>query len=105
MSETNAAAEAVTETPEAQPQLQLGDIEAAVKVIDHAANEGAFKGWQVMQEVLMLRNRLVTFVQAAMPAKEEGADETSTAVADAPVTEAPAAPAAPASDIPEAPAG
>lgn len=58
-----------TETLEqAAPQLQIGDIEAAVKVIDYAAENGSFKGWAVIQEVLVLRNRLVAFLESVTPA-------------------------------------
>jgi hypothetical protein len=72
-----------------QPQLQIGDIEAAVKVIDYASEQGAFKGWTVVQEVLVLRNRLVSFVRAVTP---PAAEETTDVVADA------------GADVPESPA-
>lgn len=64
-----------TETLEqSAPQLQIGDIEAAVKVIDYAAENGSFKGWAVIQEVLVLRNRLVAFLESVTPAPETEGD-------------------------------
>ncbi len=74
-----------------QPQLQIGDIEAAVKVIDYASEQGAFKGWQVVQEVLVLRNRLVSFVRAVTPPAAEEATAEPVADAAADVPESPAA--------------
>ncbi len=58
----------MTETVE--PNIQIGDIEAVVKIIDHACDEGAFKGWQIVTEVLNVRNRLATFLQSVAPKTE-----------------------------------
>lgn len=73
------------------PQLQIGDIEAAIKIIDYASEQGAFRGWNVIQEVLMLRNRLVEFLQAVIPPTPE-VKETETMDDDSDnVPESPAA--------------
>lgn len=51
---------------EAQPHaLQVTDIENAVKAIDYASEQGAFKGWNTIQEVLNIRNKLVLFLHHA----------------------------------------
>ena len=52
------------------PQLTLADVKNAVNVIDHAANQGAFKGWDVIAQVMQVRQRLAAFVEAASPAVE-----------------------------------
>jgi hypothetical protein len=90
--ETETTTETTT-TEEQSAQLQIGDIEAAVKVIDYASEQGAFKGWQVVQEVLVLRNRLVHFVRAVTPPEAEAAegDAAETTEAAAEVPEAPGA--------------
>lgn len=75
MSETEAS------TNEAGLGLSLADIQNAVKVIDYAAEQGAFKGWSVMEQVLVVRNRLNAFLGAAAAtvAPEEGDTETAAA--------------------------
>ena len=64
----------VVETPAAEsqpteggPQLTLADVKNAVNVIDYAANQGAFKGWEVIAQVMQVRQRLAAFVEAATP--------------------------------------
>ncbi len=78
-----------------QTNLQIGDLEAVIKIIDHACEQGAFKGWQVCHEVFTVRNRLATFVAAVTPPAPESA-ETDAAPDAAP-------PAETASEVPEAP--
>lgn len=53
--------------PAADPSwtLQVVDIENAVKAIDYAAEQGAFKGWAAINEVLNIRNKLVLFLRTA----------------------------------------
>jgi hypothetical protein len=75
------------------PENALGfvDIENAVKAIDLAAEGGAYKGWQVINEVLNIRNRLVVFLlhakeamdaaQAAEAVTGEGTDPELTVTA------------------------
>jgi hypothetical protein len=102
MSDTNTNTNESTATEAApsaeQPaQLQIGDIEAAVKVIDYASEQGAFRGWNVVQEVLVLRNRLVHFVRSVTPPSEETAETTETDADEnrlPPVGEVPEAPGA-----------
>ncbi len=56
-----------TNTVEAESPsaLQVIDIENAVKAIDYASEQGAYKGWNTIQEVLTIRNKLVLFLQHA----------------------------------------
>lgn len=56
-----------TPEPVADPSwtLQVVDIENAVKAIDYAAEQGAFKGWAAINEVLNIRNKLVLFLRTA----------------------------------------
>ena len=73
--------------------LQVGDIEAAIRVIDYAAEQGSFKGWSIIQEVMVLRNRLVAFLKTVpVPAEAEaGADPEQTTEVSDEVPESPAA--------------
>lgn len=43
--------------------LAISDVQNAVKIIDHCAQEGAFKGWETIEQVLAVRNRLVEFLK------------------------------------------
>ncbi len=59
------------------PQLTLADIKNAVSVIDHAAEQGAFKGWQTIAQVMEVRQRLAAFAESASPStpEEQGQQE------------------------------
>ena len=71
------------------PQLTLADVKNAVNVIDHAAAQGAFKGWETIAQVMQVRTRLANFVEAASPKVEGAAEGTTEEVADnADITEA-----------------
>jgi len=50
-----------------QPPVNLNvtDISDAVKVIDHACDQGAFRGWENIRQILALRDRLDMFITAA----------------------------------------
>ena len=43
------------------PYFTPEDLRAAVILIDHACDEGAFRGWANMQRALEVRNRLLIF--------------------------------------------
>ena len=53
--------------------LAISDVQNAVKIIDHCAQEGAFKGWETIEQVLAVRNRLVEFLKEVA-----SKDDTST---------------------------
>lgn len=83
---TPQAAEPVNQAATEGPQLTLADVKNAVNVIDYAANQGAFKGWEVIAQVMQVRQRLAAFVEAATPKVEgEQADQAEQA---APANEA-----------------
>ena len=65
-------------TTEAQngPQISLSDLQNAIKVIDYACEQGAFKGWEVIEQVREVRGRILTFVEAATPPQVEPVVET-----------------------------
>lgn len=78
---------------ETEVRLSLADIENAVKVIDYAAEQGAFKGWEVINQVLMVRQHLASFLAAAQavadanaPAEDAAADSSSETAAPADTT-------------------
>lgn len=58
-----------------QPQIDLSDLQNAVKIIDYACEQGAFKGWQVIEQVIAVREKIATFLKAAAPAPSEAAVE------------------------------
>lgn len=63
--------------------LTLTDIANAVQIIDYAAQEGAFRGWETIEKVLGVRQRLNTFLVtagAAGAAPETGEGETTEVV-------------------------
>lgn len=45
--------------------LNLSDLADAVRVIDYAADQGAFRGWTNIRQIIALRDRLDIFVTAA----------------------------------------
>ena len=50
--------------------LNIDDISDAVKIIDYASEQGAFKGWDTIRQILIVRDKLNNFVIAANSAKE-----------------------------------
>lgn len=52
----------------AAPTIGIADLQNAVKIIDYACDQGAFKGWQVIEQVVSVREKLVAFLAAAAPA-------------------------------------
>ena len=63
------------------PSLGIQDIQNAVRIIDYAADQGAFKGWQTIEQVQTVRNRLAAFTAYAESQKQ--AEDTSSADAPA----------------------
>lgn len=49
------------------PALSTTDILNAVKVIDFACDQGAFKGWNTLENVARVRAKLLGFLQAVAP--------------------------------------
>jgi hypothetical protein len=68
-----------TETTEA-PSLGIQDIQNALKIIDFAAEQGAFKGWNTIQQVLTVRGKIAAFVAYAEANSDQAPAETETAV-------------------------
>jgi hypothetical protein len=50
--------------------LNITDIADAVKIIDYAAEEGAFKSWKNIRAILAVRDKLEMFVLAAQNAAQ-----------------------------------
>lgn len=48
-----------------QPSLNITHIAAAVKLIDIAAEQGAYRGWELIRQTLAVRDQLNAFVTAA----------------------------------------
>lgn len=61
--ESPAAPAAVQESQDATTGLNVGDLEFAVQLADHAANEGILKGWQMIERVAQHRARLINFMR------------------------------------------
>ena len=51
--------------------LTLNDLKNLLAVVDYAAGQGAFKGWDTIKQVVMVRDRLAQFIVAATPAGED----------------------------------
>jgi hypothetical protein len=60
--------------PEQVVNLNISDISDAITVIDHAADQGAFRGWTNIRQIIALRDRLEVFVSAAATATENQTD-------------------------------
>jgi hypothetical protein len=73
----------------AQPNININDLQAAVQIIDYAADQGAFKGWGVIEQVKVIRDRLNAFVVATVPKKAEPAPQAAKATPKK-ITKAPA---------------
>jgi len=56
------------------PALGLVDIKNAVAVIDYAAEQGAFKGWGTINQVIAVRQKLAQFIDAATPQEVKDAE-------------------------------
>lgn len=76
MSDNTAVAD--TNTVET-PSLGLQDIENALKIIDFACEQGAFKGWTTINQVRSVRNKISAFVEYA----NANSDQTSEAATPA----------------------
>jgi len=63
------------------PSLGLVDIKNAVAVLDYAAEQGAFKGWGTINQVISVRQKLVEFVDAATPQEVKDAEAAAAAEA------------------------
>jgi hypothetical protein len=71
MTENNKVEDVVTEQAAvAPPSIGLADLQNAVKIIDYAAEQGAFKGWTVIEQVIAVRNKLNAFVAYSTPKEE-----------------------------------
>jgi hypothetical protein len=68
-----------TTTEMASPVIQITDLQNAVQIIDYACEQGAFKGWKVIEQVISVRETLVAFVAAATPAEVPEAQPTPAA--------------------------
>jgi hypothetical protein len=65
------------------PTLGLQDIENTLKIIDFAAEQGAFKGWNTIQQVLAVRGKIAAFLTYAQENAEQPAEDTTPADATA----------------------
>lgn len=79
---TSTSTEAQTETV-ATATLSHADLQNAVAIIDHAAKEGAFKGWGDMYAARVVRDKLFAFVEANRPAVEAATAAEAEAAAKA----------------------
>lgn len=53
--------------------LGITDLKNVVKIIDHAAEQGAFKSWSIINQVQAVRNKFQAFIDYAdQQAAQEG---------------------------------
>lgn len=62
------------------PQITLVDLQNTLRIIDVAAERGAFKGNE-LTSVGGVRDKLDTFLTAVLPKEDEAKEETAPAVA------------------------
>lgn len=67
MSKVDTTTAATTQEATA-PVIQITDLQNAVQIIDYACEQGAFKGWKVIEQVIAVREKLAAFLAAAAPA-------------------------------------
>jgi hypothetical protein len=48
-----------------EASLNVTDVADALVAIDHAAEQGAYRGWHNIRQVIALRDKLEAFVEAA----------------------------------------
>lgn len=53
-----------------QVNLNIVDLKNLLSVVDYAAQQGAFKGWETINQVLQVREKLAAFLMAAQQAEE-----------------------------------
>jgi len=46
-----------------QESFNIQDIANLVQIIDYAANQGAFKGWDTIRQVMSVRDKAAAFVE------------------------------------------
>jgi len=67
-------ADQTPETPDTTPQITLVDLQNALRVIDVAAERGAFKGAE-LTSVGSVRDKLAAFLEATLPQEETAEDQ------------------------------
>ena len=82
MSDSISTDDTAAPSPDA-PMLSITDIQNAIRVIDYAADQGAFKGWSTIEQVLVVRNRMNEFLIAVAPAQANATSDSEPAPATA----------------------
>jgi hypothetical protein len=62
------------ETPDTTPQITLVDLQNALRIIDIAAERGAFKGGE-LSSVGSVRDKIAVFLDATLPKEAPAEDE------------------------------
>ncbi len=60
----------------AEEKLNIQDIVNIVQIVDYAANQGAFKGFDTMRNVIEVRDRIDAWVQSLPQNNETDEPET-----------------------------
>lgn len=55
--------------------LNVTDIADAVRIIDYAAEQGAYRGWHNIRQIMILRDKLDAFVTAASAVTEQAEEK------------------------------
>ena len=69
----------MSEETQPEPEINLGDFNAVIRIIDVASKRGAFEGAE-LSSVGAVRDKLASFVEHHTPKKEE--DETDEATTE-----------------------
>jgi hypothetical protein len=84
MTDATETVEYTSETTTEDPTLGLQDITNALKIIDFACEQGAFKGWNTIEQVRAVRAKIAAFLDfaeanSAPPVAEAPAEEEAAA--------------------------
>ena len=57
------------------PSININDLQNVIKIIDYACEQGAFKGWQIIEQVAGVRARIAAFVAHSAPDEQKKQEE------------------------------
>lgn len=66
--------------------LNLNDLKNAVNVMDYAASQGAFKGWETIKQVMEIRDKFAMFLQSAEAAEAARVQAQASSAPEAEIT-------------------
>ncbi len=59
-----------------QTGFSIQDIANLVQIVDYAANQGAFKGWDTIRQVIEVRDKAAAFIEFTQAQQAQGQPKT-----------------------------